>query len=49
TGKQATWTEIHISRVADGKFVEHWGIVDQYSMLQQLGLVPAVKPVVAVK
>ena len=49
TGKQATWTEIHISRVADGKFVEHWGIVDQYSMLQQLGLVPAVKQVAAVK
>ena len=43
TGKQATWTEIHISRIADGKSVEHWGIVDQYAMLQQLGLVPADK------
>ena len=49
TGKQATWTEIHISRVADGKFVEHWGIVDQYAMLQQLGLAPAVKIPAAVR
>ncbi len=49
TGKQATWTEIHINRVVDGEFVEHWGIADQYSMLQQLGLAPAVKVPAAVK
>jgi len=49
TGKQATWTEIHISRVTDGKFVEHWGLADQYSMLQQLGVVPAAKQVAAVR
>ena len=41
TGKQATWTEMHIARVGpDGKFVEHWAVVDQLGMLQQLGLVP---------
>ena len=41
TGKSATWTEIHIVRVKDGKIVEHWASVDQLGMLQQLGLAPA--------
>ena len=43
TGKQATWSEIHIGRIADGKVVEHWGTVDQMGMAQQLGLVSAPK------
>ena len=38
TGKTATWTEIHIGRLADGKVVEHWDTIDQLGMLQQLGL-----------
>jgi predicted ester cyclase len=41
TGKHATWTEIHIGKMKDGKFVEHWTVIDQLSMLQQLGLVPS--------
>lgn len=41
TGKHATWTEIHIGRVANGRLTEHWGLVDQLSMLVQLGIVPA--------
>jgi predicted ester cyclase len=41
TGKRATWTEIHIGRVADGCLTEHWGLVDQLAMLVQLGVVPA--------
>lgn len=41
TGKQATWTEIHIARGVDGRLTEHWGIVDQLGMLVQLGVVPA--------
>jgi predicted ester cyclase len=40
TGKTATWSEIHIARIGNGKVVEHWGIVDQLGMMQQLGLVP---------
>ncbi len=40
TGKQATWTEMHIVRFANGKIVEHWANVDQVGMLQQLGLMP---------
>jgi predicted ester cyclase len=41
TGKRATWTEIHIGRVANGRLAEHWGLVDQLGMLVQLGIVPA--------
>lgn len=40
TGKHATWSEIHIGRVVDGKFVEHWANSDQLGLLQQLGVVP---------
>jgi predicted ester cyclase len=42
SGKEATWTEIHIVRFdADGKAVEHWGVVDQLGMLAQLGFAQA--------
>jgi predicted ester cyclase len=42
TGKQVTWTETHIFRVAGGKLVEHWTNLDQVGMLQQLGVLPQV-------
>lgn len=41
TGKRFSVTEIHICRVADGKIAEHWGVVDNLSMLQQLGAMPS--------
>jgi steroid delta-isomerase-like uncharacterized protein len=41
SGKSAAWQEIHITRFANGKAVEHWGVVDQLSMLQQLGFAEA--------
>ena len=40
TGKHAKWSFIDISRIADGKIVEHWNETDQMSLMQQLGLVP---------
>lgn len=41
TGKEITWQEIHIVRLAGGVIVEHWGEVDAVGMLQQLGAIPA--------
>ena len=47
TGKHATWTEIHIGRVVNGRLTEHWGLIDQLAMLVQLGVIqsPARVPV----
>jgi len=47
TGKRATWTEIQIGRVANGRVTDHWGVVDQLGMLVQLGVIqsPARVPV----
>jgi predicted ester cyclase len=40
SGKSAKWEAIHISRIKDGKVVEHWMVQDQLGMLQQLGFIP---------
>ena len=40
SGKSASWEESHIGRYADGKLVEHWAVIDQLSMLTQLGFIP---------
>jgi len=36
SGRPATWTFIHIWRVADGMIVEHWACRDDMGLLQQL-------------
>jgi predicted ester cyclase len=41
TGNPATWKEVHILRVVNGKIVEHTGIVDEMGLMRQLGLVPS--------
>jgi steroid delta-isomerase-like uncharacterized protein len=41
SGKSATWQQVHIIRFANGKQVEHWAVIDQLSMLQQLGFAEA--------
>jgi predicted ester cyclase len=41
TGKHATWSEIHIVRVANEHVVEHWGLVQELGMMVQLGVIPA--------
>lgn len=40
TGKPITLMGIHIFRIANGKVVEHWGLIDRLAALQQLGVVP---------
>ncbi len=40
TGKQVTWTETWINRIADGKFVEFWSNEDDLGRLQQIGALP---------
>lgn len=40
TGKGFEINTIHIFRVADGKVVEHRGMVDQASLMSQIGLMP---------
>jgi steroid delta-isomerase-like uncharacterized protein len=41
TGKRVSFGVIDIIRIADGKFVEHWGQMDSMGMMQQLGAIPA--------
>ncbi len=40
TGKPITLMGINIFRIVNGKMVEHWGLTDRLSALQQLGVVP---------
>ena len=40
TGKSFTITGIDIHALRDGKMAEHWDVVDQLGLLQQLGLIP---------
>ena len=40
-GKRVSFGVIDIIRIADGKFVEHWGQMDSMGMMQQLGAIPA--------
>jgi steroid delta-isomerase-like uncharacterized protein len=44
TGSEATWTDINIYRVDDGKIVEEWFCGDYLGMLQQIGAVSALAP-----
>ena len=39
-GLAIEWREQHIFRVAGNRIVEHWGVFDNLSILQQLGAVP---------
>jgi steroid delta-isomerase-like uncharacterized protein len=40
TGNRISIGVIDIIRVADGMLVEHWGVMDQATMMQQLGMMP---------
>jgi predicted ester cyclase len=41
TGKKLAWEGISIWRIADGKFVEHWGVDDLLGVAQQMRTQPA--------
>ena len=41
TGKSISINVIDILVIAEGRFVEHWGVMDSMAMMQQLGVVPA--------
>ena len=43
TGKSISINVIDILGIAEGKFVEHWGIMDSMAMMQQLGVIPTPK------
>ena len=40
TGKKFNIKVIDIVRIVDGKMVEHWGVGDYMTMMQQLGVIP---------
>lgn len=40
TGKSVSFGVFDIIRIAEGKFVEHWGQMDSIAMMQQLGVMP---------
>jgi predicted ester cyclase len=40
TSKHVTITSIDIARLANGKVVEHWNVVDNLGRMQQLGVIP---------
>jgi len=41
TGKSITYNEIFIFRFAGGRMAEMWGVVDVFSQMKQLGVIPA--------
>jgi predicted ester cyclase len=41
TNKAATWTEISVVRIEDGKIAESWWETDMLGLMQQLGAIPA--------
>jgi len=41
TGKRVSVGVIDIIRITNGKLVEHWGLMDSTSLMQQLGAIPA--------
>ncbi len=40
TGKSVSIQVLDIFRMVDGRIVEHWGLMDSMSLMQQLGIMP---------
>ena len=43
TGQSVTYDEIIIFRFVNGRIAETWGVVDIFSQMKQLGLIPSTK------
>ncbi len=41
TGKEVDVPVMDLFRIADGRLAEHWAIIDNLGMMQQLGVIPA--------
>jgi len=41
TGRSVRQDHMHIVRFRDGKAIEHWGVRDDLSMMQQRGAMPS--------
>ncbi|TMG41616.1 MAG: ester cyclase, partial [Chloroflexi bacterium] len=41
TGMRVVVVVMDLCRFSGGKIVEHWGLTDNLSMMQQLGAIPA--------
>ena len=39
TGRRVSFETVDAMRVRDGKIVEHWGVANLYSVMQQLGVI----------
>ena len=48
TGKKFEITVIDIMKFKDGKLVEHWGVADRLSLMEQLGMKPPPKPIMKI-
>lgn len=44
TGRRVEIDIIDVCRFAGGQVVEHWGVADRFSQLEQLGLLPRPQP-----
>jgi predicted ester cyclase len=41
TGKSVSFGVIDTVRISGGKLVAHWGQIDNFRLMQQLGVIPA--------
>ena len=48
SGKRFEITVIDIMRFTDGKLVEHWGVADRLSLMEQLGMKPPPKLIIKI-
>lgn len=42
TGKKVAYAAFNILRLEDGKVIERWGLTDQLTLMQQLGLIDTI-------